>query len=82
MRAALPQEIDLGKGVVLKHKVSSIGGLPPLASQVIRQMKRLGGKYRVVEVLPASLKHRNDLHGRPYTPGRWIFTSIPYTDEQ
>lgn len=39
----------------------------------IEQAKSQKLKYRVISVLATNLRGRTDLHGKPYTPGEWLF---------
>ena len=46
---------------------------PSLVSQVL---KKEGRKGVLVNVLSKELKGKTDLHGQPYKPTKWIYTTI------
>lgn len=42
---------------------------------IIREIKKGKGTYRIVGVLSKKLRGRTDLHGKPYQPTIWLFTN-------
>lgn len=43
--------------------------------KLLEALKRGGQKAVIVKVLSRNLKGKKDLHGKPYAPSLWIFTT-------
>jgi hypothetical protein len=80
LRTNLPSEIVLKCGTVLKHRMSTVPGVGRSHREVIAEIKKRGGKYRVIDVLAKNLRGKEDLHRRPYRPNRWIITNVDLRD--
>jgi hypothetical protein len=44
-------------------------------SVIASTLKKEGRKCVLVNVLSKNLKGKNDIHGKPYKPTKWIFTN-------
>jgi hypothetical protein len=80
LRTNLPESITLPCGTVLDHKISYTAGVGYNRRVLLNKIKKLGGKYRCVEVLARRLRGQEDLHRRPYRPTTWILTNCSGVD--
>jgi hypothetical protein len=80
LRTNLPASITLPCGTVLCHKISYLPGVGYSRRVLINKIKKLGGKYRCVEVLARRLRGREELHYKPYRPTTWILTDLSGID--
>lgn len=78
----LPEYIKLPCGTILNKRISCIKGLGMSEEDLKQLIKSKNGKYRVVDVLHRNLRGKNDLHGRPYQPNRWILTNVDIDHKQ
>lgn len=67
----LPDTIKATDGTILRPYVGHLN-----QRQVIAACKEVKAKYRTVKVLGLNLRGKTDLHGQPYKPTKWIFTSL------
>lgn len=76
LRTFLPESITLPGGQVLACRTSYIPGIGPSKEDLIARAKKIGARYRCVEVLARGHRVRNDIHGRPYQPSTWIMSDM------
>ena len=75
-RSSLPENIKYNGKILKFDSVNSgIANAGKLHSYIINELKRAKKTVCIVEVLNTRLKGKTDLHGRPYTSNRFIFTS-------
>lgn len=73
----LPDEIEYNGETYKRNSFISIAmGLNNTSESVIAStLKKEGRKCVLVNVLSKNLKGKNDIHGKPYKPTKWIFTN-------
>jgi len=76
-RSSLPESIIYnGKIYKCNASESSLMAQSINISSYLIALKRNGINAIIVNVLSKNLKGKTDLHGQPYKPSQWIYTSI------
>lgn len=76
-KSYLPETV-IYNGVVYERNASITSAMSanntPI-STIRKTLKEEGRKMVLVNVLQRSLRGKTDLHGKPYQPTKWIFTT-------
>jgi hypothetical protein len=73
----LPDTVEYNGQIYLKDvfRSAALSAEQVRLSAIQDEVKKEGRKMILVNVLSKNLKGKTDLHGRPYQPTKWIFTT-------